>query len=183
MWRKEWQKQMARRFATRRRGPRQKRDLIWVTVLVDTQANDVTATVFPFLSSAEWTAVPGVGFERATLLRVVGNLTFSQQVSGTLTDGSQMAFAIEKVEASSQAVDPTDPVVNNIVDFLHVGSVMIGSSTSVQDQVTHVWPIDITVKRKMTTDTLMCLVSRITADTAAPLVNIGGMLRCLVDRT
>jgi len=172
---------MARRFV-RRSSPRKKRDLVWVTIKVNNLANDINETVQSLLDSTEWTAVPGVGFERATLLRVVGNLTFSQLTGGTLADGPELFFALQVCSSTANAVDPSDMADVASADILHIAARALPGTQSQTNTILQTHPIDITAKRKLNSDTIVLLTSRITTDTVSPTVSIQGVLRFLIDR-
>lgn len=173
-----------RRFGARRR---QKRDLVWVTLpfnLAVTEALSVVALIDAFA----WTAVPGLAYERATLLRIVGELCWKQLFFDGTTDSNVLYWSIQVVNSSAQAVDPTDVGAIQTVDQLHYGirAIADDDETNPQTQIPLLqWQqLDIKVKRKLTSDTQIIIAARIQdAAGATPAVMMSGALRCLIDRT
>ena len=173
---------MAFRSRTRRSFARKTKDLIWVSTATEITAADTGTVGGELINVTNW--APGTAFERATLLRVVGTVSWNQTANATNADVPWVGWILYKDAQGLGAtlVDPTSAVAVNAVDVLHWDQFMLtatasGSSTTIARQ-----PINIKTKRKLDSGDGLYVSTRIPADTATPTVNMVFTLRWLIDR-
>jgi len=176
-----------RRF--RRSLKRVGKNLLWVYNTIDITAVEanpgVSAANQSLMNPSDWQATFGLNFERATLMRIVGNLCYtgSAGTPATLGDGTFLGMAV--VLGSMQtAFRPGPNVPADIIgtDILWVGArnVQPSNSTSIPVYENYV-NVDIKTKRRLNTDTDLSLVADVTSDPAVSVqARICGILRVLV---
>ena len=176
---------MAFRSRTRRRfGAKKVRDLIWVATTTEIQVTDTGTVGGEVLNSGNWSISATGVFERATLLRVVGTVSWNQTGNATNADVPWVGWIVYKDAQGLGAtlVDPTTATAVGAVDCLHWDNFMLtatasGSSTTIARQA-----IDFKTKRKLDSGDGLYISTRIPADTASPTVNMVFTLRWLIDR-
>jgi len=175
---------MARTFRTRRRVARKPRDLIWIATTTEIVAADTGTVGGEIINAGNWSISTTGVFERATLLRVVGTVSWNQTANATNADIPWVGWIIYKDAQGLGAtlVDPTTATAVGAVDCLHWDNFMLtatasGSSTTIARQA-----IDIKSKRKLDSGDGLYISTRIPADTASPTANMVFTLRWLIDR-
>ncbi len=177
---------MARRFPrgglkTRPRPPR--KNLEWLGFRDGgTPANLNTSTSFELIAPAGASAVV---VNDATVLRVVGNLTFTAQ--SAVTAGSAVGVMLFKANVGADQTIDADvpPLTTDVDDFANENimwwkvwqSVLALSASADWDEVSFEVPIDIKVKRRI--EKRDTLVMRIDAATTGR-TRVSANLRCLI---
>ena len=168
------------------RGAR-KRDLIWCTTRIDQLIlDDALLSSTTILSPAEWEAST-TGFDRGTVLRIVGWLNAVQGAVGTFASQTMLAmYIIKNSSAATSAFSPLNAASYDSSDVLWSWGELVQSGTLQADKgrLTYTLPIDIKSKRKISSADVLQLVTAMDVDAAgAPTYALSGMLRVLVDRT
>ena len=171
---------MAFRRKTRRSS--KPRDLIWVNKFVEIAAVDTAVVGGDIMDATNWAI--NTAFDRCTLLRIVGTISWTQTANATSADVPYLAWALYKDAAglTSNIMDPSVASGTESFDILHwthaaLASTAAGGGNPVQREA-----VDVRTKRKMTSGDSIYLTARIPADTAAPTCNLVAQLRFLLDR-
>jgi len=180
-----------RMFRPRSRGfsKKTKRDLLWVANSIATEAaNGATPDGQSLLLPAQWQVASSIAFERATVLAIRGWLSFRQTLAGA---GAFPAFyaAILKQDVQTATMDPALLTEYDDHDMLwtwgQTAAVAAGFTpvTDPRGAASYTLPIDIRVKRKVSSNELIAFTTGVAAGTTAPTYECVGILRVLVDRS
>jgi len=164
----------------RRRFAKKTQDLIWVSVPLAIAVSE-TPGVTQLLTGTSWTAVPGVGFERGTLLRIAGWLGYNQATNGT-AGSSYLSWALVKQELGGGAINTTNAAGLNAVDILRVGGWCTQGTVASANAPTNRVDIDMPVKRKIDISEEIAMHAMIGTDAASPTAGVFGVLRFLINR-
>lgn len=166
---------------------RRKRDLLWVSNSVAISGGWFQTTL---LQPSDWQVAATRSFERATLLRIVGWLSFKQVTTVAGANAALYAMILKMATAEAN-VDPT--IITNYDDkdilWTH-GAMFHGSdantnldSASMIELAVNTHRVDVRVKRKVDSSEKIQLEMASVSGTSAPGWECTGILRCLVDRT
>jgi len=177
---------MASRSTTRfRRGVRGARKrAVWINIPFAAVAYTESVGTQVLLVPEDWEAsFTGLSIESATLRAVVGEICFKQTVVGT--NGGMMFWGIYMASANETAVPVFTTSGMSEVIWLRTGA--RPTSSAITDSLaSNTWqsvqPIDIKVKRKLTSASSLYICAQFGADAASPAGVLGGLLRFLVAR-
>jgi len=173
---------MVFRRKTRRSGRSKPRDLIWVNKMVEISATDVAVVGGDIMDATNWAI--NTAFDRATLLRIVGTISWTQIANATSADVPYLAWALYKDAGglTTGLMDPAAATGTEAFDILHWSHAALASTAAGGGNPIQREAVDIKTKRKLTSGDSIYLVGRIPADTAAPTCNLVAQLRFLIDR-
>jgi len=170
---------MARRSSrSSMRSTRGKRDLVWVTTLIDASILESTpADVALIVAPDDWST--NSGFDRATVLGIRGWLSTTQSVVSTDVTTTSLFLSVYKCDGSvaSGVMDPG--VAANYVDFDVIWTSGRCSLLTAQAAV-HSEQVELKAKRRVTSADNIRMSAILTSDAAAPRMNISGCFRALI---
>jgi len=166
-----------------KRGAAKPKDWVWTTVVSEQQIVDGVIADIPLMSAGTWEANAN-NFERATLTRIVGWVSFFQQVQGTIVDATSLYMAVVKRElGATPGFQPSLAGDYDVHDVMWTwGVALSGGSTSIRPTFANTQAVDIKVKRRITSQDTVDLVAEITSDAASPTGTLSYCLRCLINR-
>jgi len=158
------------------RRPRGPKNNAWSILIVEEQAVSTVAIEADVVNSGEWES--GSSFERATLLRLRGNLSVSMPKTNTTINTIFLAIYLVDLNAGVKA--PNTVAFYTDEDVLWSTAVLFqaGVAGSLEVPPTVQIPVDIKSMRKMTSGTEIRLT--MISTTAAQNINVSGVLRGLI---
>jgi len=173
-----------RRFSRGRRGSAPRKRAVWINIPFGSVAFTETVGNQVLLVPEDWEAsFTGLSIESATLRAVVGQLVFTQTVVGTV--GGNFFWGMYMNGANETAVPVFTTSGMSEVIWLRTGA-RPTSSVLTDSKGANTWgavePVDIKVKRKLTSAQQISICAQFGADAASPAGVIGGLLRFLVAR-
>jgi len=170
-----------RRTATRGRAPRKR--AVWVNIPFAQVAFTESIGTQLLLTGEDWEAqFTGLANERAVLRAVVGEINIAQTTAGTAGGTCYWGIYMQDNNATVNPAFTTSGMSE--VTWLRTGC-MATQSTITQSLASSrqlVIPIDILVKRRITSRDGIFICAQYGGDAATPAGSIGGILRFLVAR-
>jgi len=173
-----------KRFPTRRRAGGPRKRAVWINIPFGGVAFTESVGNQDLLFPEDWEAsFTGLSIENAVLRAVVGQLVFKQNVVGTV--GGNFFWGIYMAGANETAVPvfTTTGMSENV--WLRTGCRPTASSIT-DSLASNTWqavePIEIGVKRRISSKDKISICAQFGSDAAAPAGIIGGLLRFLVAR-
>jgi len=166
-----------------RRGAKKTHDYCWVTTVIQQAVVDGGLAEIDLVSSGTWEANAN-NFERATLICIRGWLSTVQHVAATNSDETFLAMGIVKAGLTETLqFDPRLAAEYDINDVMWTWGQAMGEGTTNENPfITHSLPVNIKVKRKLSSADKITLVVAMSNDTTSVTAQLNGVLRCLVDR-
>jgi len=156
------------------------RDLVWITTVVrasvlETTPIDIGEVVVP----QDWSN-GNVGFDRATLLSVRGQLSAIQVANSTATEipGFWGAMYLTDDQIAANSMDPS-----NATEYVQFDTIwtFCGANPASSGSTPFNWLIDIRAKRKLTTQSAIRCAVTVGSDLSAnPRVSFVGLFRALL---
>lgn len=169
---------MARARARVRRSVKRSRDLIWITTIVQASILENTPTDIGLLViPADW--VITTGFDRATLLGMRGWYCFCQATAGTSADATGGYGAIYMADETVPANSMDPSIATEYADFDVLHTMGCGFNTQSTPPLSSV-PLEVKVKRKLTSASSVRWAVTVDADTASPRLNVNAVVRSLL---
>jgi len=165
-----------------RRSAAKPKDLIWVNKFVEIAATDIAVVGGDIMDATNWAI--NTAFDRATLLRIVGTISWTQTGNATSADTPYLAWALYKDAGGlvTGLMDPAAATGTEGFDILHWSHAALASTASGTCNTIQREAVNVKTKRKLTSGDSIYLVAKIPADTAAPTGNLVAQLRFLIDR-
>ena len=161
-----------------RRSVKRSRDLIWITTIVQASVLESTPTdVALLVIPADW--VSNTGFDRATLLGMRGWFVAYQATAGTSADATGGYGAIYMCDegVTANSMDPSTAGEYADFDVLFTFGCAFATTAGAPIRPEQ---LEVKARRKMTSASSIRMAVAVDADTAAPRMNVNGVIRSLI---
>lgn len=167
------------------RSKRVLQDLVWIPIVRAVAVTETGQSV-DLITALDWSSsFSGTNFERGTLLRMVGWFSVQQTTLGTPADVPRLNAIVHLINDAVTAVaDPGNKAALATQDILsmQMWPLQAQAGSLEFNNLLQRWPVEINTKRKMTTQDVIAMTARISADTAAPAATLAFYGRALVNR-